>query len=365
MKELKKLLLTGGAGFIGSNFISHWLACSSEHSIINLDLLSYSGNLSDSKTFVHDKRHCFVEGNIGDARLIQNILQDYEPDAVINFAAETHVDRSIHSAHSFIQTNIVGSYNFIEELRRHYSSLSKEKQKRFRFIHVSTDEVYGSLELGEDAFTEGTPYRPKNPYSASKASADHLVHSFYHTYGFPALITNSSNNYGPYQYPEKLIPLMIMNAISGKDLPIYGDGANIRDWIFVLDNCTAIQKVLYEGKLGESYNIGGLSEKTNLEVVNLLCDLLDETLPKKGGTSYKEQIAFIKDRPGHDKRYSINITKINKEVNWRPQESFESGLRKTLQWYLQNQKWVEEVSGKNYQDWLKTHYVTKEKEAGK
>ncbi len=350
-------MITGGAGFIGSNFISQWLADKYEHSVINLDLLTYAGNLSSYKPFSKDERHIFVKGSIGDSALVGKILDDYKPDAIVNFAAESHVDRSIYNADDFIQTNVVDTHYFLCEVHKYWNNLkSVDRKKNFRIVHVSTDEVYGSLEEGEAAFFEASPYRPNNPYAASKAASDHLVRSFHRTYGLPVMVTNSSNNYGPYQYPEKLIPLMIFNAVTEKKLPIYGDGSNIRDWIYAPEHCAAIHTVLFHGEIGESYNVGGCSEKTNIEVVHTICDFLDEIVPKKSGISYKEQIQFIKDRPGHDKHYAIDISKISKNLHWNPKENFISGLRKTILWYLKNIDWVSEITGESYKDWVKLHY---------
>jgi len=350
------LIVTGGAGFIGSNFIIDWLAQNDE-AIINLDKLTYAGNLQNLTTLESNKNHVFVQGDIGDAALIDSLLKKHKPRAIINFAAESHVDRSIHGPEEFILTNIVGTYHLLESARCYWNNLSGEEKNDFRFLHVSTDEVYGSLEPDDAAFTESHNYQPNSPYSASKASSDHLVRAYHHTYGFPVLTTNCSNNYGPYQFPEKLIPLVLHNAIRGKDLPIYGDGQQVRDWLYVSDHCSAIRSVLNSGRSGEVYNIGGLNEKTNLEIVYSLCDILDEVLPKNDGSSYRSQIIFVEDRAGHDRRYAIDATKIEQELNWKPSETFDTGIKKTVQWYLNNQEWVSNVTSGAYRDWVEKQYV--------
>ena len=349
------ILVTGGAGFIGSNFVLDWLAQSDEP-IINLDLLTYAGNLENLASLVNDPRHIFVKGDIGDTHLVPDLLKKYQPRAVLNFAAESHVDRSIHGPEDFIQTNVVGTFHLLESVRAYWTNLEDKAKSEFRFLHVSTDEVYGTLGPNDPAFTETTPYAPNSPYSASKAASDHLVRAYHHTYGLPVLTTNCSNNYGPYHFPEKLIPLCLLNALNGKALPIYGDGQQIRDWLFVKDHCSAIQRVLADGKLGETYNIGGWNEKANLDVVNILCEILDVLKPRPDGASYKTQITFVKDRPGHDRRYAIDASKIERELGWKPQETFETGIQKTVSWYLQNQSWVEHVVSGDYRQWLHKQY---------
>lgn len=349
------ILVTGGAGFIGSNFVLDWLAHSDE-SVVNLDLLTYAGNLENLASIQGDPRHHFVKGDIGDRVLISQLLNQHQPRAVINFAAESHVDRSIHGPADFIQTNIVGTFNLLESVREYWTALPDAQKTAFRFLHVSTDEVYGSLEKDDPAFSETNRYEPNSPYSASKAASDHLVRAWHHTYGLPVLTTNCSNNYGPYHFPEKLIPLCILNALAGKPLPIYGDGQQIRDWLFVKDHCAAIRRVLEAGQLGETYNVGGWNEKANLEVVQTLCRILDELKPRADGQSYATQITFVKDRPGHDRRYAIDATKLEKELGWKPAETFETGIRKTVLWYLDNQDWVSHVLSGEYQGWLEKQY---------
>ena len=349
------ILVTGGAGFIGGNFVLDWLAGSDE-SVVNLDLLTYAGNLENLKTIEGDPRHTFVRGDIGDAKLVPEILAKYQPRAVINFAAESHVDRSIHGPEDFIQTNVVGTFHLLESVRAYWLNLDQEAKTAFRFLHVSTDEVYGSLDKDAPAFTEAHRYEPNSPYSASKAASDHLVRAYHHTYGLPVLTTNCSNNYGPYHFPEKLIPLCLLNALGGKSLPIYGDGQQIRDWLFVKDHCSAIRRVLEAGRLGEVYNVGGWNEKANLDVVHTLCAILDELKPRADGLSYQAQISFVKDRPGHDRRYAIDATKLERELGWKPQETFESGIRKTVVWYLENQPWVDHVVSGEYRQWLNQQY---------
>ena len=349
------ILVTGGAGFIGGNFVLDWLAGSDE-SVVNLDLLTYAGNLENLKTIEGDPRHTFVRGDIGDAKLVPELLAKYQPRAVINFAAESHVDRSIHGPEDFIQTNVVGTFHLLESVRAYWLNLDQEAKTAFRFLHVSTDEVYGSLDKDAPAFTETHRYEPNSPYSASKAASDHLVRAYHHTYGLPVLTTNCSNNYGPYHFPEKLIPLCLLNALGGKSLPIYGDGQQIRDWLFVKDHCSAIRRVLEAGRLGEVYNVGGWNEKANLDVVHTLCAILDELKPRADGLSYQAQITFVKDRPGHDRRYAIDATKLERELGWKPQETFESGIRKTVVWYLENQPWVDHVVSGEYRQWLNQQY---------
>ncbi|QWD62296.1 dTDP-glucose 4,6-dehydratase [Polynucleobacter sp. MWH-UH25E] len=350
------ILITGGAGFIGGNFVLDWLKVPGNEGIINLDKLTYAGNLATLGSLRDDPRHIFVHGDIGDKELVSNLLKQYQPRAIINFAAESHVDRSIHGPGEFIQTNIVGTFNLLECAREYWDGLKGSEKSQFRFHHVSTDEVYGSLSATDPAFSETNPYEPNSPYSASKAASDHLVRAWFHTYGLPVVTTNCSNNYGPYHFPEKLIPLVILNAINGKPLPIYGDGQQIRDWLYVGDHCTAIREVLAKGVLGETYNIGGWNEKANLEVVKTICKILDELKPRNDGKSYAEQITFVKDRPGHDRRYAIDASKIERELGWRPAETFDSGIRKTVQWYLDNPKWIEGVVSGSYRDWLQKQY---------
>lgn len=349
------ILVTGGAGFIGSNFVLDWLAQSDE-TVINLDVLSYAGNLENLTSLQNDPRHCFVRGDIGDTELVATLLREHAPRAVLNFAAESHVDRSIHSPVDFIQTNIVGTFHLLEAVRIYYDTLAAQQQNHFRFLHVSTDEVYGSLEKNAPAFTESHRYEPNSPYSASKAASDHLVRAYHHTYGLPVLTTNCSNNYGPYHFPEKLIPLIIHNALAGKSLPIYGDGQQIRDWLYVKDHCCAIRRVLEAGRVGETYNIGGFNEKPNLEVVHTLCSILDELSPRTDGQSYQKQITFVTDRLGHDRRYAIDARKITAELDWQPAETFDSGIKKTVQWYLANQDWVHNVTSGAYRQWMGKHY---------
>ena len=346
MQLHKTILVTGGAGFIGSNYV-HRMLKKGDIKVINLDALTYAGNLETLTDVDSDANHRFVLGSIGDKSLVDYLLSRYQPDAIVNFAAESHVDRSIDDPGAFIQTNVVGTYGLLESSRQYWQQLQGAAKENFRFLHVSTDEVYGSL--GEEGkFTEQTPYQPNSPYSASKAASDHLVRAYHHTYGLPVLTTNCSNNYGPYQFPEKLIPLMILNAISGKPLPIYGKGLNVRDWLYVEDHCCAIETVLDKGKVGEVYNIGGNNEKTNLEVVETLCRLLDELRPQSPHKPHKNLMQFVTDRPGHDLRYAIDAEKINRELGWRPQETFETGLRKTVQWYLDNPTWWQNVLNGSY-----------------
>ncbi|MBJ7380736.1 MAG: dTDP-glucose 4,6-dehydratase [Polynucleobacter sp.] len=350
------ILVTGGAGFIGGNFVLGWLSNANAEEVINLDSLTYAGNLETLASLQNDDRHIFVKGSIGDAELVTRLLNQYQPRAILHFAAESHVDRSIHGPADFIQTNIVGTFNLLECARNYWSNLAPEKKQAFRFLHVSTDEVYGTLESKEPAFKETNPYEPNSPYAASKAASDHLVRAWFHTYGLPVITTNCSNNYGPYQFPEKLIPLVIHHALHNKELPIYGDGQQVRDWLFVEDHCLAIQRVLEKGRLGETYNIGGWNEKANIDVVKTICAMLDSIQPKGNGKSYAEQITFVKDRPGHDRRYAIDASKIEKELAWKPLETFESGIRKTIEWYLTHQQWVSGVTSGSYRDWVSKQY---------
>jgi len=350
------ILVTGGAGFIGANFVLDWLAQSDE-TVINLDQLTYAGNRENLASLAEDRRHLFVQGDIGDSSLVANLLAQHQPRAVINFAAESHVDRSIHGPEDFIQTNIVGTFRLLEAVRAYWNNLPGEAQQDFRFLHVSTDEVYGSLVKDEPAFTEHHRYEPNSPYSASKAASDHLVRAYHHTYGLPVLTTNCSNNYGPYHFPEKLIPLMIVNALAGKPLPVYGDGQQIRDWLYVKDHCSAIRRVLEAGRLGETYNIGGWNEKPNIDIVHTVCALLDELRTRADGKSYREQITYVTDRPGHDRRYAIDASKIERELGWKPAETFDTGIRKTVQWYLENQDWVANVQSGAYRAWVQKNYA--------
>jgi dTDP-glucose 4,6-dehydratase len=349
------ILITGGAGFIGSNFCLDWLDRSDEM-VVNLDKLTYAGNLQNLASVADDARHVFVHGDFGDAALVADLLTRYQPRAVLNFAAESHVDRSIHGPSDFIHTNIVGTFNLLENVRAYWGDLPAEAKAAFRFLHVSTDEVYGSLAKGEAAFTETHRYEPNSPYSASKAASDHLVRAYHHTYGLPVLTTNCSNNYGPFHFPEKLIPLMIVNAQAGKPLPVYGDGQQIRDWLYVKDHCSAIRRVLEAGRLGDVYNVGGWNEKPNLDIVHTVCALLDELKPRADGKPYQEQITYVTDRPGHDRRYAIDARKIEQELGWKPAETFETGIRKTVQWYLDNPDWVANVLSGGYRDWVAKQY---------
>ena len=349
------ILVTGGAGFIGSNFVLDWLAASDEP-VLNLDSLTYAGNLANLAALQGDARHVFVRGDIGDAKLLERLLAGHKPRAIVHFAAESHVDRSIHGAGEFIATNIVGTFRLLEAARGYLASLSESERAAFRFLHVSTDEVYGSLAPQAPAFTEQHPYEPNSPYSASKAASDHLVRAWHHTHALPVVTTNCSNNYGPYQFPEKLIPLMIVNALAGKPLPVYGDGQQVRDWLYVKDHCSAIRRVLAAGRVGETYNIGGGNEKTNLSIVHTVCDLLDELAPYESGHSYREQITHVTDRPGHDRRYAIDARKIERELQWRPAETFDTGIRKTIAWYLAHPEWVRDVQSGAYRDWVQKQY---------
>jgi dTDP-glucose 4,6-dehydratase len=350
------ILVTGGAGFIGGNFVLDWLNDPQAEGIINLDKLTYAGNLATLDSVKNHPRHVFVHGDIGDQELVTKLLKEHQPRAIVNFAAESHVDRSIHGPAEFVQTNIVGTFNLLECARSYWNTLDDSKKVAFRFHHVSTDEVYGSLSACDPAFTETNPYEPNSPYSASKAASDHLVRAWFHTYGFPVVTTNCSNNYGPYHFPEKLIPLVILNALNGKPLPIYGDGHQIRDWLYVGDHCSAIREVLAKGKLGETYNIGGWNEKANIDVVKTICSILDELKPKADGKSYAEQIIFVTDRPGHDRRYAIDASKIKRDLGWKPKETFDTGIKKTVQWYLDNPVWVEGVVSGSYREWLQKQY---------
>jgi len=373
------ILVTGGAGFIGANFVLDWLAQSDE-TVINLDVLTYAGNRENLASLSGDERHIFVQGDIADSTLVTNLLARYQPRAIINFAAESHVDRSIHGPEDFIQTNIVGTFRLLEAVRGYWNNLQDEAKQNFRFLHVSTDEVYGSLAKDEPAFTETHRYEPNSPYSASKAASDHLVRAYHHTYGLPVLTTNCSNNYGPFHFPEKLIPLMIVNALAGKPLPVYGDGQQIRDWLYVKDHCSAIRRVLEAGKVGEIYNIGGWNEKPNIDIVHTVCDILDELRPlptlvsgewavgsEKTPThhaapdsrlpTYRNLITYVTDRPGHDRRYAIDASKIERDLGWKPAETFDTGIRKTVQWYLENQSWVANVQSGTYREWVEKNYT--------
>jgi dTDP-glucose 4,6-dehydratase len=352
------ILVTGGAGFIGSNFVLDCLALNDEP-VINLDKLTYAGNLQNLATLRDDPRHAFVQGDIGDGALVGKLLAEHKVRAIVNFAAESHVDRSIHGPEDFIQTNIVGTFHLLEAVRAYWNDLPDADKAAFRFLHVSTDEVYGSLEKNDPPFSETNRYEPNSPYSASKAASDHLVRAYHHTYGLPVLTTNCSNNYGPYHFPEKLIPLVIHNALAGKPLPIYGDGQQIRDWLYVKDHCSAIRRVLEAGQVGEVYNVGGWNEKPNLDVVNTLCSILDEEKPRADGKSYAEQITYVKDRPGHDRRYAIDARKLERELSWKPAETFETGIRKTVRWYLDHQDWVDNVTSGAYRDWLNQNYAAR------
>ena len=349
------ILVTGCAGFIGSNFVHNWLA-SQDEPILNLDKLTYAGNLANLSALAQDQRHIFVQGDIGDKELVSKLLAEHQPRAVLNFAAESHVDRSILGPGEFIQTNVVGTFNLLEAVRAYWSELDEVKKQSFRFLHVSTDEVYGTLAPQDPPFSETNPFEPNSPYAASKASSDHLVRAWHHTYGLPVLTTNCSNNYGPFHFPEKLIPLVILNALDSKPLPIYGDGQQVRDWLYVQDHCRAIARVLEAGRPGKTYNIGGANEKANIDVVKTICARLDTLRPRADGKGYAEQITYVKDRPGHDRRYAIDATKIARELNWTPQETFESGIEKTVQWYLDNTEWVQGVKSGEYRKWLGKQY---------
>lgn len=347
------ILVTGGAGFIGANFILDWIAAEGSP-VLNFDKLTYAGNPANLAPLKGDSRYVFAQGDICDRALVASLLQKYQPQAIVHFAAESHVDRSIHGPGEFVQTNVVGTFSLLEEVRAYWGTLAEPAKSRFRFLHVSTDEVYGSLGSTDPAFSETTAYAPNSPYAASKAASDHLVRAYHHTYGLPVITTNCSNNYGPLQFPEKLIPLMILNALNGKPLPIYGDGKNVRDWLYVGDHCSGIRAALAKGRLGETYNIGGNSEKTNLEVVHAVCAILDELHP--AGAPHNKLITYVKDRPGHDQRYAINAEKIRRELGWEPQERFEKGLRKTVEWYLSHHEWVDAVQSGEYRKWVDTQY---------
>jgi dTDP-glucose 4,6-dehydratase len=351
------ILVTGGAGFIGSNFVLDWIAAVGEP-VVNLDKLTYAGNLANLAALAGDRRHVFVRGDICDSALLDRIYAEHKPRAVVHFAAESHVDRSIHGPGEFVQTNMVGTFQMLEAARAYWTGLAGSGKDAFRFLHVSTDEVYGTLKDTDPAFSETTPYAPNSPYSASKAGSDHLVRAYHHTYGFPAVTTNCSNNYGPFQFPEKLIPLMIANALEGKPLPVYGDGKQVRDWLYVADHCEAIRVALAKGRPGETYNVGGNSEKKNLDVVHALCDTLDGLRPRAGG--HRALIKFVTDRPGHDRRYAIDATKITNELGWTPRETFETGLARTVQWYLDNAAWVAQVKSGEYRQWLETNYAKRQ-----
>jgi dTDP-glucose 4,6-dehydratase len=351
------ILVTGGAGFIGSNFVLDWLRQSDE-AVLNLDALTYAGNMHNLASLHGDKRHTFVHGDITDRELLSKLFAEHKPRAVVHFAAESHVDRSIHGPGAFMKTNIDGTFALLEAARAHWSALTGDAKAAFRFHHVSTDEVYGSLKASDPAFTEDHPYEPNSPYSASKAASDHLVRAWHHTYGLPVVTTNCSNNYGPLHFPEKLIPLMIVNALAGKPLPVYGDGQQIRDWLFVSDHCSGIRAVLAKGRLGETYNIGGWNEKANIDIVKTVCSLLDEMRPDQAGP-YARLITYVADRPGHDRRYAIDARKIERELGWRPAETFESGIRKTIRWYLDNPDWVSTVQSGHYRDWVSQNYAAR------
>ena len=352
------ILVTGGAGFIGANFVLDWVAQTGE-AVVNLDKLTYAGNLENLASLQGDSRHIFAQGDIGDQALVAALLAQHQPRAIVNFAAESHVDRSIHSPEAFIQTNVMGTFQLLEAVRSYWSSLQGDAKTDFRFLHVSTDEVYGSLALTDPAFTETHQYEPNSPYSASKAASDHLVRAYHHTYGLPVLTTNCSNNYGPYHFPEKLIPLMVVNALAGKPLPIYGDGQQIRDWLYVKDHCSAIRRVLEAGRLGETYNVGGWNEMPNLDIVHTVCGLLDTLRPRADGQTYSTQITYVTDRPGHDRRYAIDASKIERELGWKPAETFASGIAKTIAWYLDNPEWIARVQSGAYRDWVDTNYAAR------
>ncbi|MBB1599052.1 dTDP-glucose 4,6-dehydratase [Variovorax sp. UMC13] len=352
------ILVTGGAGFIGANFVLDWLAQGDEP-VVNLDKLTYAGNPETLASLKDDARHVFVQGDIGDSALVDRLLAEHRPRAVLNFAAESHVDRSIHGPEDFVQTNVLGTFRLLESVRGYWSALPADQKAAFRFLHVSTDEVYGSLSATDPAFTEDNKYEPNSPYSASKAASDHLVRAWHHTYGLPVVTTNCSNNYGPFHFPEKLIPLMIVNALAGKPLPVYGDGMQVRDWLYVKDHCSAIRRVLEAGRLGETYNVGGWNEKPNIEIVHTVCALLDELSPRADGQPYKAQIRYVTDRPGHDRRYAIDARKLERELGWKPAETFDSGIRKTVAWYLANGDWVRNVQSGAYREWVQKQYDAK------
>ena len=350
------IFVTGGAGFIGSNFVLDWLA-RSEEPVLNLDKLTYAGNLDNLRSLEADARHIFVQGDIGDQELLAELLSRHQPRAIVHFAAETHVDRSIQSPGAFIEANVVGTFRLLEAAHSYWGALQESRREDFRFLHVSTDEVYGSLEPADPPFTEQHGYQPNSPYSASKAAGDHLVRAYHRTYGLPVVTTNCSDNYGPYHFPEKLIPLMIVNALAGKPLPVYGDGQQIRDWLYVADHCSALRSVLVAGQPGETYNIGGDSEKRNIDVVKAICALLDELRPRADGRSYREQITFVRDRPGHDRRYAIDTRKVEQDLGWTAAETFDTGIRKTVHWYLENPDWVRRVQSGAYREWMNMHYA--------
>lgn len=349
------ILVTGGAGFIGANFVLDWLA-NHDEAVVNLDKLTYAGNLQTLASLDGDARHVFVRGDIGDSALLDRLLAEHKPRAVLNFAAESHVDRSIHGPEDFVQTNVLGTFRLLESVRGYWAALPEADKNAFRFLHVSTDEVYGTLSASDPAFTESHRYEPNSPYSASKAASDHLVRAWHHTYGLPVLTTNCSNNYGPYHFPEKLIPLMIVNALAGKPLPVYGDGMQVRDWLYVRDHCSAIRRVLEAGQVGETYNVGGWNEKPNIEIVHTVCGLLDELRPRADGQRYATQISYVTDRPGHDRRYAIDARRLERELGWKPAETFDTGIRKTVEWYLSNQEWVANVQSGSYRDWVAKQY---------
>ena len=353
--QTQPILVTGGAGFIGSNFILQWLAAEGTP-VVNLDKLTYAGNLGNLEKISADLRYKFIHGDIGDRKLIGNLLAQRRPRAIVHFAAESHVDRSIHGPDDFVRTNVNGTFSLLEEARAYWTELAQDEKAKFRFLHVSTDEVYGSLGPKDVAFSETTPYSPNSPYSATKAASDHLVRAYHHTYGMPVLTTNCSNNYGPYQFPEKLIPLTILNAMNGKAIPVYGDGQNVRDWLFVADHCDAIRTVLARGKVGQTYNVGGRNEKPNLEIVQAICSILDELRPADAVVPHNKLITYVQDRPGHDRRYAMDTRKIERELNWQPKETFESGIRKTVEWYLANDAWIREVTSGHYREWIATQY---------
>lgn len=355
------ILVTGGAGFIGANFVLDWLAALDEP-VVNLDKLTYAGNLGNLASVQADRRHTFVHGDICDAELVAQLLAQHRPRAIVHFAAESHVDRSIHGPAEFVTTNVNGTFTLLEATRAYWSAMTPDERANFRFLHVSTDEVYGSLAPDEPPFTESRAYEPNSPYSASKAASDHLVRAYHHTYGLPTLTTNCSNNYGPFHFPEKLIPLIIANARGGKPLPIYGDGQQVRDWLYVGDHCAAIRQVLASGRPGETYNIGGWNEKANLDVVHTLCGILDQLAPRQQGGSYRDQITYVADRPGHDRRYAIDARKIERELGWKPAETFETGIRKTVQWYLDNTQWVQDVQSGDYMKWMERNYDQRDSE---
>jgi len=355
MASQRPILVTGGAGFIGSNFVLQWLATEGT-SVLNLDKLTYAGNLSNLEEVATDKRYSFVHGDVGDRKLVCDLLRQHQPRAVVHFAAESHVDRSIHGPDDFVRTNVNGTFALLEEVRAYMAEIGKDEEPGVRFLHVSTDEVYGSLGPNDPPFSETTPYAPNSPYAASKAASDHLVRAYHHTYGLPVLTTNCSNNYGPYQFPEKLIPLTILHAMRGKPIPVYGDGQNVRDWLFVEDHCAALRSVLARGRTGETYNIGGQSQKPNLEIVRTICAVLDELRPRDPVVPHSELITFVQDRPGHDRRYAMDTRKIERELGWRPRDTFETGIRKTIEWYLAHEAWIREVTSGSYRQWIATQY---------